>query len=91
MPLGRAELGTETVFQDLHLTIEDVIEQDDKVVVRSKIAGTEKETFFGEDPFEGGTQKIGRLDCTSWASWGNESDALLRSMPLSMQRQREPR
>lgn len=36
-----------TAFPDLRLTIEDVIQEGDKVVVRSEITGTQKEAFFG--------------------------------------------
>lgn len=36
-----------TAFPNLHLTIEDVLQDGDKVVVRSTITGTQQEAFFG--------------------------------------------
>ncbi len=36
-----------TTFPDLKLTIEDILQEGDKVVVRAKMAGTQKEAFMG--------------------------------------------
>ncbi|HAF13075.1 MAG TPA: ester cyclase [Blastocatellia bacterium] len=36
-----------TTFPDLKLTIEDILQEGDKVVVRAKMAGTQKEPFMG--------------------------------------------
>jgi steroid delta-isomerase-like uncharacterized protein len=35
-----------TTFPDLKLTIEDILQEGDKVVVRARMAGTQKETFM---------------------------------------------
>jgi steroid delta-isomerase-like uncharacterized protein len=45
--LKRTLVALTTAFPDLRLTIEDVIQEGDKVVVRSEITGTQKEPFFG--------------------------------------------
>jgi len=36
-----------TTFPDLTLTIEDILQEGDKVVVRARMAGTQKEAFMG--------------------------------------------
>jgi steroid delta-isomerase-like uncharacterized protein len=36
-----------TTFPDLKLTIEDILQEGDKVVVRARMAGTQKEAFMG--------------------------------------------
>jgi steroid delta-isomerase-like uncharacterized protein len=36
-----------TTFPDLKLTIEDILQEGDKVVVRAKMTGTQKEAFMG--------------------------------------------
>ena len=48
-PQGLRDLFTQltTAFPDLHLTIEDVLQDGDKVVVRSTITGTHRGTLFG--------------------------------------------
>jgi len=45
--LKRTLVALTTAFPDLRLTIEDVIQEGDKVVVRSEITGTQREAFFG--------------------------------------------
>jgi steroid delta-isomerase-like uncharacterized protein len=39
--------GLTTTFPDLKLTIEDILQEGDKVVVRARMAGTQKDTFMG--------------------------------------------
>ncbi|MEY2495150.1 MAG: hypothetical protein QOJ45_1642 [Verrucomicrobiota bacterium] len=39
--------GLTTTFPDLKLTIEDILQEGDKVVVRARMAGTQKEPFMG--------------------------------------------
>ena len=39
--------GLTTTFPDLKLTIEDILQEGDKVVVRARMAGTQKEAFMG--------------------------------------------
>ncbi len=48
-PQGAKDILAEltTAFSDLNLTIKDVIEEGDKVVVRSEITGTHSGTFMG--------------------------------------------
>jgi len=48
-PQGLKDLFTQltTAFPDLHLTIEDVLQDGDKVVVRSTITGTHRAALFG--------------------------------------------
>ncbi|MGH8532792.1 MAG: ester cyclase [Gammaproteobacteria bacterium] len=36
-----------TTFPDLNLTVKDVLQDGNKVVVRAEMAGTQKETFMG--------------------------------------------
>jgi steroid delta-isomerase-like uncharacterized protein len=36
-----------TTFPDLKLTIEDILQEGDKVVVRARMAGTQKDAFMG--------------------------------------------
>ena len=39
--------GLTTTFPDLKLTIEDILQEGDKVVVRARMTGTQKEAFMG--------------------------------------------
>ena len=39
--------GLKTTFPDLNLTIKDIIQDGDKVVVRAEMSGTQKEAFMG--------------------------------------------
>jgi len=39
--------GLTTTFPDLKLTIEDILQEGDKVVVRARMAGTQKGAFMG--------------------------------------------
>jgi predicted ester cyclase len=39
--------GLTTTFPDLKLTIEDIRQEGDKVVVRARMTGTQKEAFMG--------------------------------------------
>src|SRR6059036_406597 len=36
-----------TTFPDLHLTIKDMLQDGDKVIVRAEMAGTQREAFLG--------------------------------------------
>ncbi|USH00880.1 ester cyclase [Thermococcus argininiproducens] len=38
------------VFPDFHVTIEDTIAEDDKIVKRWRVTGTQKDTFMGIPP-----------------------------------------
>lgn len=62
-PQGAKEILTElrTAFPDLTIQIRDVVEQGDKVVVRSEIAGTQRGPFLGRVP-KGRTLKIQAID-----------------------------
>ena len=40
-------VGLTTTFPDLKLTIEDILQEGDKVVVRARMTGTQKEAFMG--------------------------------------------
>jgi steroid delta-isomerase-like uncharacterized protein len=42
-----------TTFKDLHVKVEDILEDGDKVVVRSTITGTQVKTFMGISPNNG--------------------------------------
>ena len=55
MPAGAAGaklvLGQlRTAFPDLHLAIEDVLQDGNKVVVRARMTGTQRGTFMGSSP-----------------------------------------
>jgi steroid delta-isomerase-like uncharacterized protein len=52
IPNGREEaksllIGLTTVFPDFNIVIQDILQDGDKVVVRSEITGTQRETFAG--------------------------------------------
>src|SRR5919106_1709694 len=62
-PQGAKQILTElrTAFPDLTIEIRDVVEQGNKVVVRSEIAGTQRGPFLGRAP-KGRNLKIQAID-----------------------------
>ena len=62
-PAGAKQILTElrTAFPDLTIEIRDVVEQGNKVVVRSEIAGTQRGAFLGRAA-KGGKLKIQAID-----------------------------
>jgi steroid delta-isomerase-like uncharacterized protein len=68
-----------TAFPDLHVTIDDVIAEGDKVVVRSTMRGTQKGEFMGIAP-TGKSITVTAIDILQLKDgkavvhWGNEDD-----------------
>jgi predicted ester cyclase len=66
-------------FPDMHITIDDVIAEGDKVVVRSSLQGTQKGAFMGIAP-TGKTVTMTGIDILRLQNgiavehWGNEDD-----------------
>lgn len=62
-PAGAKQILAElrTAFPDLTIEVRDVVEQGNKVVVRSEIAGTQRGPFLGFAP-KGGKLKIQAID-----------------------------